>query len=79
MLKIGWTIKAFLDDFFYFARTFFAALDVLKLVDRQCGRTPFGVHVFDDVFLWRTSAQAHWNHSIGPTCPGQLPKSMLLV
>ena len=76
MSRFGWTIKAFLDDF-HFARTFCKAFDVLELV--ECGRTPFGVHVFDDVFLWRTSAQAHWNHSIGPTCPGQLPKSMLLV
>jgi len=22
MIRFGWTIKAFLDDFFYFARTF---------------------------------------------------------
>lgn len=71
--------RRFLDVFVHFARTFFKHTRFpKKLVERQCGRTPFGVHVFDDGFLWSLS-QAHWNHSIGPTCPGQLPKSMLLV
>lgn len=50
-----------------------------KLVDRQDSGLLLESMFFDDVFLWRTEPQAHWNHSIGPTCPGQLPKSMLLV
>ena len=51
----------------------------VTLVDRQDSGLLLESMFLMMVFYGEPEPQAHWNHSIGPTCPGQLPKSMLLV